>query len=52
MLAQKQTIRSRCIAVGANKIYDSRDFVRTLWELNVTPHVTNNHKGRRSNLDR
>ncbi len=27
-------------------------FVRTVRELNVTPHVTKNDKGRRSNLDR
>ena len=52
MLAQKQEDRSRPITVVADKAYDSKDFVRTVRELNVTPHVTKNDKGRRSNLDR
>src|SRR5277367_816355 len=52
MLQQKQQGRSRRITVGADKAYDSRDFVTTARELNVTPHVTRNDKGRRSNLDR
>ena len=30
---------SRRITVGADKAYDSEDFVRTVRELNVTPHV-------------
>jgi transposase len=52
MLQQKQLDRSRRITVGADKAYDSEDFVRTARELNVTPHITKNDKGRRSNLDR
>jgi IS5 family transposase len=52
MLKQKQQGRSRRITVGADKAYDTRDFVNTARELNVTPHVTKNDKGRRSNLDR
>jgi IS5 family transposase len=52
MLGQKQKNRSRRITVGADKAYDSRDFVTTLRELNVTPHVTKNENGRRSNMDR
>ena len=52
MLEQKQQGRSRRITVGADKAYDSKDFVSTARELNVTPHVTKNDKGRRSNLDR
>ena len=51
MLEQKQQGRSRRITVGADKAYDSKDFVSTVRELNVTPHVTKNDKGRRSNLD-
>ena len=50
MLVQKQRGRSRRITVGADKAFDSRDFVTTVRELNVTPHVTKH--GRRSNLDR
>jgi transposase len=52
MLREKQKHRSRRITVGADKGYDSEDFVRTVRELNVTPHVTKNENGRSSNLDR
>ena len=52
MLHERQKDRSRRITVGADKAYDTKDFVRTARELNVTPHVTKNDKGRRSNLDR
>jgi hypothetical protein len=52
MLKQKQEGRSRRITVGADKAYNAKDFVRTVRELNVTPHVTKNDKGRSSNLDR
>src|ERR1700678_2085537 len=52
MLAEKQEGRSRRITVGADKAYDTKDFVSTVRELNVTPHVTKNDKGRTSNLDR
>jgi len=52
MLHEKQKDRSRRITVGADKAYDTKDFVKTVRELNVTPHVTKNEKGRRSNLDR
>ena len=46
MLEQKQQGRSRRITVGADKAYDTKDFVSTVRELNVTPHVTKNDKGR------
>jgi transposase len=52
MLEQKQKNRSRRITVGADKAYDTRDFVTTLRELKVTAHVTKNESGRRSNMDR
>ena len=52
MLAEKQQGRTRRITVGADKAYDSKDFVRTVRELNVTPHITKNDKNRSSNLDR
>lgn len=51
MLRQKQKCRSRRITVGADKAYDSEEFVRTARELKVTPHVTKNENGRASNLD-
>ena len=44
--------RSRRIRVGADKAYDSRNFVDTARELNVTPHITKNDRNRTSNLDR
>ena len=52
MLHERQKRRSRRITVGADKAYDTKDFVATAREMNVTPHVTKNEKGRRSNLDR
>ncbi len=52
MFADKQQGRTRRITVGADKGYDSQDFVRTARELNVTPHVARNDTARSSNLDR
>jgi transposase len=43
--------RGRRITVGADKAYDSRDFVSTVRELGVTPHVTQNTSNRRSAID-
>jgi len=40
MLAEKQEGRSRRITVGADKAYDTKDFISTVRELNVTAHVT------------
>jgi transposase len=51
MLEEKQKGRSRRITVGADKAYDAKDFVTAARALNVTPHVTKNDKGRRSNMD-
>ena len=45
MLAEKQHGRSRRITVGADKAYDTNDFVRTARELKRgTPHVIKNDK--------
>jgi hypothetical protein len=52
MLHKKQQSRSRRVTVGADKAYDSKDFVGTARELNVPPHITKNDKNRSSNLDR
>jgi len=38
--------------LGADKAYDSADFVVDLRALNVTPHVAQNTSGRRSAIDR
>jgi transposase len=52
LLAEKQKDTSRRITVGADKAYDSEDFVAAVRTLKVTPHITRSDKGRRSNLDR
>ncbi len=52
MLKAKQKGSSGRITVGADKAFDSKDFVTAARALNVTAHVTKNDKGRRSNLDR
>ena len=52
MLTERQKNRSKRITVGADKAYDTRDFVRASRDLNVTVHVQKNEKGRRSSLDR
>jgi len=42
MLRRLQRKHRRRITVDADKAYDTRDFVRTARELNVTPHVAAN----------
>jgi transposase len=37
--------------LGADKGYDTRDFVHSLRQHNVTPHVARNQSGRRSAID-
>jgi hypothetical protein len=39
------------VTLGAEKKYDTRDFVRELRELRVTPHVAQNTSGRSSAID-
>jgi hypothetical protein len=52
MLQDKQKGCKRRITAGADKAFDSRDFVDAARKLNVTVPVTKNDKKRRSNLDR
>ncbi|WP_433975782.1 IS5 family transposase [Tunturiibacter lichenicola] len=52
LLEEKQRGSSKRITVGADKAYDTKDFLHAARELNVTAHVSKNEKGRRSNLDR
>ena len=40
------------ITLGADKGYDTRDFVAAMRRQGVTPHVAQNTKGRRSAIDR
>ena len=39
------------ITLGADKHYDTRDFVEQLREMEVTPHVAQNDTHRRSAID-
>lgn len=39
------------VTVGADKAYDTHDFVEQARVMNVTPHVTQNTNGRRSAID-
>jgi len=39
------------ITIGADKAYDSKDFVADMREKGATPHVAQNTKGRRSAID-
>jgi transposase len=41
----------RRITVGGDKLFDTRDFVAEMRRLGVTPHVSQNTKGRRSAID-
>jgi len=43
--------RPTAITLGADKAYDTQDFVNELRSLNVTPHVAQNDSGRRSAID-
>ena len=50
-LADLTAGRQRRVTVGADKAYDTQDFVATVRELRVTPHVTQNNTNRRSAID-
>ena len=43
--------RPHPISLGADKAYDTEDFVNELRSLNVRPHVAQNDNGRRSAID-
>jgi transposase len=52
LMVQGVTKRTkRQITVGADKAYDTQDFVETVRELGATPHVTQNNTNRRSAID-
>ncbi len=42
---------NQAVTVGADKGYDTKDFVAETRNLNVTPHVAQNNKGRKSAID-
>jgi transposase len=39
------------VTVGADKAYDTKDFVAEARNMNATPHVAQNNKGRKSAID-
>jgi transposase len=43
--------RPQRVTVGADKGFDTQDFVAEMREINVTPHVAQNDNGRRSAID-
>ena len=47
----KRLRRKGCTTLGADKGYDTQDFVKGLRELGVTPHVAQNTSGRSSRID-
>jgi transposase len=51
MLKKMHEGRRRRLTVGADKAYDTADFVSTIRELGVTPHVMQNNSNRRSAID-
>ncbi len=51
MVADLTNNGSRHITLGADKAYDTKDFVTTVRELGATPHVTQNNTNRRSAID-
>jgi len=51
MLEELTAKRRGRITVGADKAYDTQDFVATVRELKVTPHITQNNTTRRSAID-
>jgi hypothetical protein len=42
--SRRQRGRSGPMSVGADKAYDTRDFVQTVREVNIRPHVSQNLK--------
>jgi transposase len=50
-LIEPHAERSQRITVGADKGFDTRDFIAEMREINVTPHVAQNDSGRRSAID-
>jgi transposase len=50
-LLEEHAAGDRRATVGADRAYDTRDFVRSCRELAVTPHVAQNQSRRRSAID-
>jgi transposase len=51
MVYQKRRKSRKPITLGADKAYDTQDFVRALREMKITPHVAQNDRHRKSAID-
>jgi hypothetical protein len=51
MLYEKRQRSSKPITLGADKAYDTQDFVKALRAMTITPHVAQNTTNRRSAID-
>lgn len=52
MLYAKRRKLHKRFTVGADKAYDTQDFVKALREMNITPHLAQNDRNRSSAIDR
>jgi transposase len=51
MAYEKRKQTRKRITLGADKAYDTQDFVKALREMNITPHVAQNRRNRSSAID-
>ncbi len=51
MAYQKRRKSNKPMTLGADKAYDTKDFVAALRDLKITPHVTQNDRNRKSAID-
>lgn len=52
MIERKRRKTRKRISLGADKAYDTKDFVAALRAFNVTPHVAQNDRNRKSAIDK
>ena len=50
-IAEQMAERNKRATLGADRAYDTMDFVKTMRGLEITPHVAQNTSNRRSALD-
>jgi hypothetical protein len=51
MAYRKRRKSNKPMTLGADKAYDTQDFVAALRDLKITPHVTQNDRNRKSAID-
>ena len=51
MAYEKRQHSRKRFTLGADKAYDTQDFVKALREMNITPHVAQNTRNRKSAID-